>query len=103
MKENTLPKVGDVYVNTWGYDQTNVDAYQVVRVTDKSMWLTPIATAVVPGSEGFMSCKVVPTPGSFLPNGFTFRARRVSGGFGLNHGFCKPHVAGATYYNSWYA
>lgn len=30
-------KVGDVLVYTWGYDQTNVDFFQVVKTTDKTV------------------------------------------------------------------
>jgi len=30
-------KVGDIYVCSWGYEQTNIDYYQVVRVLPKSV------------------------------------------------------------------
>lgn len=35
--EARAPRVGDVLVSSWGYDQTNVDWYRVVRVTAKSV------------------------------------------------------------------
>lgn len=35
-------KRGDIYVNSWGYDQTNVDFYEVVRVTASKVELRPI-------------------------------------------------------------
>ena len=35
--------VGDVLENSWGYDQTNVDWYQVTRVSGKTIWIRPIA------------------------------------------------------------
>lgn len=39
-------QVGHVLKSTWGYDQTNVDWYQVTRVSAKSVWLREIgATA----------------------------------------------------------
>jgi len=35
--------VGDVLSNSWGYDQTNVDWYQVTKVKAKSIWVRAIA------------------------------------------------------------
>ena len=32
-----MSKVGDIFVATWGYDQTNADFFQVVKTTDKSV------------------------------------------------------------------
>ena len=34
--------VGDVLYDSWGYDQTNVDWFQVTKVKGKSIWLRPI-------------------------------------------------------------
>ncbi len=44
-------KVGDIITNSWGYDQTNVDMYQIVKATANYVWLQPIASEMVP-SEG---------------------------------------------------
>jgi hypothetical protein len=33
MSENHVPKVGDVYATSWGYDQTNVEFYQITKVS----------------------------------------------------------------------
>lgn len=35
--------VGDVLYDSWGYDQTNVDWFQVTKVKGKSIWLRKIA------------------------------------------------------------
>lgn len=59
-------KVGDIVANTWGYDQTNVDFYQVTHATARSVRIAKIARASVPGSDGFMSCKVTPVKDQFL-------------------------------------
>jgi hypothetical protein len=42
--EKPLPvvKVGDIYVSQWGYDQTNVDYYQVIQVKSKTAVLAQI-------------------------------------------------------------
>lgn len=31
-----VPKVGDLFYSSWGYDQTNIDFYQVVRVVSEN-------------------------------------------------------------------
>ena len=42
---------GDIFVESWGYDQTNVDAYQVREVTPsgKSVRIQLIATEIIDG------------------------------------------------------
>ena len=44
--ERPLPivKVGDIYVSHWGYDQTNVDYYQVIQVKSKTAVLNQIGS-----------------------------------------------------------
>lgn len=44
MTENVYGvKEGDVFVEEWGYDQTNIDFYQVVKTTKKMVEIKPIA------------------------------------------------------------
>jgi hypothetical protein len=50
--------VGDIVTNSWGYDQTNVDWYKVVRTTSHYVWLQPICAHVQ--ENGFMSGPSVP-------------------------------------------
>ncbi len=59
-KPHTL-KVGDIITNSWGYDQTNVDMYQIVKATANYVWLQPIAGEMVPDQGcGPMSGRVRP-------------------------------------------
>lgn len=58
-------KIGEIYRRSWGYDQTNVDYYQVVALKAKTVVVREINHAQVKGSEGFMSCNVVPVKDSF--------------------------------------
>ena len=37
-----LPQLGDLLYCSWGYDQTNVDWYQVLRVSKAFVWLRRI-------------------------------------------------------------
>jgi hypothetical protein len=54
------PRVGDILVSTWGYDQTNVDFWWVFSLTPsaKSVRIRPLAQRVVDYSQG--SERVVP-------------------------------------------
>jgi len=53
--------VGDVFVCSWGYDQTNVDAFVVVRVSasGKTVWTMP--AKVHAPDDGGPSVRVMPT------------------------------------------
>lgn len=41
-KNYPMPKVGDLFYSSWGYEQTNIDFYQVTNTTSKCIELTPI-------------------------------------------------------------
>lgn len=47
-------RVGDILVASWGYEQTNVDFFQVTAVTDKTVTFGEIGCKSV-SPEGFMS------------------------------------------------
>lgn len=59
-------KVGDILISTWGYDQTNVQWYQVVGVTSKSVKIREIKGRVQ--ETGFMSGEAIPIPDAFTNN-----------------------------------
>jgi len=61
MTDHTV-KVGDMFVESWGYDQTNVDVYEVVRVTPKSV-------ALMKGRRAQRNGRVFPRPGDPIPFG----------------------------------
>ena len=62
---------GTILVSTWGYDQTNVDFYRVVRSTSASVWLQGVGQELT-GETGFLSEYVVP---SEAPIGDVFRRK----------------------------
>lgn len=39
---NTPIKPGDILTYSWGYEQTNIDFFQVTRVTAKNAWIRRI-------------------------------------------------------------
>ena len=63
----TMPTKGDIFSYSWGYDQTNIQYYQVIRTTPKMIVMREIEAKQVPGSDtGFMCDKCVPVKDSFL-------------------------------------
>lgn len=62
----TLADPGAIFCNSWGYDQTNVDYYQVVKRTNATVWLRPIGQEMVEGSEQSLSEHVRPVKDAFL-------------------------------------
>lgn len=57
-------QVGDIYRTCWGYDQTNVEFFEVVEVKGKHAILREIAQASEGGGPG--GYRVVPQSGAYL-------------------------------------
>lgn len=57
-------KVGDIYRTSWGYDQTNVEFFEVVEVKGKFAILREVEQAVESGGHG--QDRVVPQSGKYL-------------------------------------
>lgn len=77
-------KVGDIYVSTWGYEQTNIDFYQIIAIKPASVTVRKIRKTTRP--EGFMSYMCLPVKDGFIGKPFN---RRFSGeGFAINSYSC---------------
>ena len=75
---NAGVKVGDVFVDSWGWEQTNIDFYQVVGLRGKSsVELRPIHSLY--RQNGFMSALVRPDVGNFKADG-RYKTRLASHG-----------------------
>lgn len=95
-------KKGDIFVASWGWEQTNVDAYQVVDKKGATVTLREIALRTIEGSEAYMSDRVVPVLNHFVGEAFT---KRITGP-GINITECRyatPAEEGKDFYRSWYA
>jgi hypothetical protein len=57
-------KDGDILYSSWGYDQTNIDFYEVVGVVGKQVLIREVETKVVRRGHGADS--VVPVPGRYI-------------------------------------
>jgi len=111
--------VGDIFEMSWGYDQTNVNYFQVTRITPKGCYVREIGASSVPGTAGFMCETVKPTPGNFLAksqwcggyssgNPETFRKVNYNGKGGASFSFESRYYArrvsaDSSTYSSWYA
>lgn len=95
-------KEGDIYVASWGWEQTNVDAYQVVAKKGASVVLREIALRSIEGSEQFMSDRVVPVKNAFI--GEEFKKRIAGKHINIDDIRCAlPAEEGKEFYRSWYA
>lgn len=55
--------VGEILSSSWGYEQTNWDFYQIVKVSDKSIWIQEIE--LESKSCNYMSYEVRPIKDKF--------------------------------------
>ncbi|HAP9351160.1 TPA: hypothetical protein IWJ17_002698, partial [Enterococcus faecium] len=65
MAKNTPYQVGDIFYSSWGYEQTNVTFWQIVKLTEKTAWFQPIQKKTVEHYSS-MSGKVVPMKDKFI-------------------------------------
>jgi hypothetical protein len=56
---------GDILYSSWGYDQTNVEFYQVISTTEKQITFREITQHSVPGTAGYDCCSVLPNKDDF--------------------------------------
>ena len=57
-------KVGDFLYTSWGYDQTNVEFFEVVEASGKSVIIREVAQRTLSSDSG--SDRVVPVPGQYI-------------------------------------
>lgn len=82
--EKQVVAVGDVFECSWGYDQTNVDFYQITRKTEKTVWARRISAKRSP--SGWLQNFVVPTRNDFLEKRHEFDDRHLEIKRRLNYG-----------------
>lgn len=70
-------QVGDIIYYSWGYDQTNVDFFQVIKTTAKSATIRPIKGKTI--ENGFMSGNTTAIKGAFDGDAITKRIKEHNG------------------------
>ena len=102
--------IGDIIVNSWGWEQTNIEFYIVTAVKGKTITVSEVYGAQVEGSmyAHGMACEVVPTT-ELKPNGTTYNLR-VKSGYNGAVALSQPASYyymhkwdGRPMYKSWYA
>jgi len=61
-------KIGDIFYTSWGYDQTNIDYFEVVAVTAKMATVKPIESMRT--ETDFLQGITYPVPGAYIIGGF---------------------------------
>jgi hypothetical protein len=104
---HALPfKPGDIIYNSWGYDQTNVDFYQVVRCTKSSVFIRPIKAEYSDRSAGCdMAAYVTPLKNEFTGEEIRKKIQWYDGSAYIKFEFggCSRYKDGDEIYCSWYA
>jgi hypothetical protein len=102
-------QIGTVVYNSWGWEQTNIDFYQVVKVSALYVWLRPIARQLSEnldiGGTSAMSGYVTPCPDQFLANGemTQHRVKMLASGPFITFQYGSGCVyKGKAVYCSWY-
>jgi hypothetical protein len=57
-------KVGDIYRTSWGYEQTNVEYFEIVEIKGKHAILREIGAESI--DTGYLTGRCAPLPGAFL-------------------------------------
>jgi len=99
-KPHTL-KMGDILYASWGYDQTNIDFWQIVGVRGKVVDIRPIAGTT--DQTGFMSGRCVAVLDKFV--GDVIKGKRPRGNNSIpwkSYADMYPWD-GKSLYTSWYA
>jgi hypothetical protein len=96
-------KVGDIFIDSWGWEQTNVDFYQVVaKPSAKTIVVREIACETVEGSEGMMCRNVRAVPDAFIGEEMKKRIDNYGGFKTSSFSSARPTTAEKEHYNSWY-
>ena len=62
-KSKVQPQVGDILYSSWGYDQTNIEFFKVVKVSEFSVWIQKVNSKIVEVT-GWAHERVIPTDSS---------------------------------------
>ncbi|BBL36001.1 hypothetical protein Nstercoris_02280 (plasmid) [Nitrosomonas stercoris] len=99
-------RVGDILFSSWGYNQTNVDFYEVVRIPSGRSAVVRQIEKETTSATSHMSGMAMPKPGAFVATAKEY-TRRAAGRHRLNGGSLTigslQKWDGKPKYVSWYA
>ena len=99
-------KKGDILEGSWGYDQTNVEFFEIVEAKGRKVTIRELGHATIKGSEGFMCESVVPDHGRYIGEPESHIAQTYNGDswYVKLHDSCSLSLwNGGKAYKSWYA
>lgn len=73
--KNISVQVGDIFRSSWGYEQTNIDYYQVVAVKGQMVEVREIGQQRE--EDGYLCGKCIPAPGMFIGEPIKARLKAV--------------------------
>lgn len=89
-------KVGDLFKRSWGYEQTNVNYYEVIEAKGRYVWVREIQQEYV--ETAFMSGKTGPMVGQFKENSAAKKCLAQEGAVKINDYawayFVTPKIVG---------
>lgn len=94
-------QIGDILYSSWGYDQTNVDFYQVVKVTPSTIGIRKIDSDLK--ATGFMCGHVTAKPGQFVSDEVMVKRPDRNGYIKISSYASANKWDGKPKYQSWYA
>ena len=82
-------KVGTIFVYSWGYEQTNIDYFEVVSATPKGVYVREIASRKIK-ETGWLQGQVIPVAGDYIGEKEFKRVKNYNGTYSLSmdHGWC---------------
>lgn len=86
-------EVGAIFSSSWGYEQTNVNFYQVVEIRGKNLTIQEIGQKIV--SESVGSEMVAPAPEKKIGKTFTKRLNSTGGLTIESFEIARPYTAGS--------
>jgi hypothetical protein len=103
VKASDFYQVGDIVVNTWGYEQTNVDFYKVISMTGKTIKVQEIGEIQSGYESHGMACQVMPDPDRLFEKVYNLRVK-AEGRLSSPKSYYYFHKhSGRSQYKSWYA
>ena len=95
-------KVGSIFCYSWGYEQTNINFYQVIEIKGKSTLIIREIAKESVKQTGWASDEVVPAVNQFVGAPETVRLNQF-GGINRGHGSASLTEPKQKHHRSWYA
>ena len=97
-------EIGSIFVSSWGYDQTNVDAYQVIEKKGSATLVLREIRLTTVRNTGDMSSIVIPVKDSFMDDADPFEKQINRFGISMtSYSSASLWDGKSDYYQSWYA